>query len=696
MDQLNTDMEWLAARAADAPMNFGHLLDWLEAERHEALGETTAALQSFDRAMRGAQLQHRHWHHALITENAGNCHMRYGLEQTGRFLLGAARDVYREWGAQGKVESLHRQWPFLGLQLAGLKDHIFGDRGDYQALLRASQALASEHSLPRLLDRVIGLLAQMTGATDVRLTILDDAGRWFLEGGVRGAEKLDRMPLEEAEERGIISASGIKLALKNAQPVISEDAVMDSRFAGDPHFAGLSLCSMLGLPVFVQGRLTAFLVLENRLLRSAFTMEHAEILSLLCGQLATSIENIRVFQSLERKVAERTAQLQAATEAKSQFLASMSHEIRTPMNGVLGMAQLLAQEPMTADQNQMVQSILTAGRSLLNIINDILDLSKIEAGQLQLDPHPFDLSGTLTQLVSIGSVNARAKGIELRLETDPAVAGYWLGDSLRLEQVLFNLMGNAIKFTERGEVVIRVKMVEPDNQPIRLRFEVQDTGIGMSTDAVDRLFTPFSQADKSITRRFGGTGLGLSISKRLVEMMGGEIGVRSDPGVGSVFWFDWPTERVETQHPAPKDEHMGKPEVGASLQGLRILIVEDNSVNRIVAQRALQRAGADSTLAHDGAEALTLLREQPRAWDVILMDIQMPVMDGLTATRAIRCELGLKDIPVIALTAGVMAEERREALDAGANDFLPKPMDLVQMVQIIRKYCPTPSRNEPH
>ncbi|MFM8441765.1 MAG: PAS domain S-box protein [Methylococcus sp.] len=379
-----------------------------------------------------------------------------------------------------------------------------------------------------------------------------------------------------------------------------------------------------------------------------------------------------------------------ANQAKSRFLAHMSHEIRTPMNGVLGMAQILAREGLTPDQRQMIDSILAAGRSLLSIINDILDLSKIEAGQLQLEPRPFDLNRTLAHVVSIGGVNARAKGIDLRLAVDPAIAGGWLGDALRLEQVLFNLAGNAIKFTEKGEVVIHVRPLELDASHGRLRFEIEDSGIGMDAEAVARLFTPFSQADASITRRFGGTGLGLSISKRLVELMGGEIGVRSTPGVGSVFWFDWPASRVAAPEPEPKasGERGSKPPGWVDLKGLRVLVVDDSAINRSVAQRALKLAGVAVTLANDGEQALNRLREQPDGYDVVLMDIQMPVMDGLTAARAIRADPALASLPVLALSAGVLEEERESVLAAGMNDFITKPLDLQQLNAALARFLP--------
>ena len=395
-------------------------------------------------------------------------------------------------------------------------------------------------------------------------------------------------------------------------------------------------------------------------------------------------------RNLEQKVAERTRQLASANAAKSQFLASMSHEIRTPMNAVLGLAQLLEDEALTEDQLQMVHRINTAGRSLLGIINDILDFSKIEAGQLSVERRPFKLADLLSHIDSLMGSVAQGKGLTLRLRDDASLSGRLSGDALRIEQVLINLVGNALKFTEQGGVTLRVAPVSITESAARLRFDIQDTGIGMTPEAVAKLFTAFTQADSGIARRFGGTGLGLSISKRLVELMGGEIGVTSISGAGSTFWFELPFDRLPDEE---QPESSAAEVEGPRLQGLRLLVVDDSQINLYLAERVLKREGAEVTLMKDGQQALDVLRANPQGYDLVLMDIQMPVMDGLTATRAIREELGLVTLPVIALTAGVLAEEKQQALDAGVNDFLPKPMDLDLMASMIRSYCPAHSPN---
>ena len=384
--------------------------------------------------------------------------------------------------------------------------------------------------------------------------------------------------------------------------------------------------------------------------------------------------------TLERKVEERTLALAAASAAKSEFLANMSHEIRTPMNGMLGLAQLLEKEPLSLDQLAMVSRLRQAGQSLLGIINDILDFSKIEAGQLRLDPQPFNLGQVLAQVASLLGVTAHSKGLALHVGEPPPLAGRLVGDALRLEQILMNLIGNAIKFTERGRVDLRVEMKSFAPAQARLRFEVQDTGIGITPLELSTLFKPFTQADGAITRRFGGTGLGLSICKRLVELMDGEIGVESQPGIGSTFWFEAPFERCAGGESAATSPAVQTSEPGLRLSGLRCLVVDDSRMNREVVQRMLTHEGAHAVLVGDGQQALQYLRVPSQSFDAVLMDIQMPVMDGLAATRAIREQLGLEELPIIALTAGVLTEQRRQALEAGANDFLAKPVDLGELV----------------
>ncbi|MFM8444452.1 MAG: PAS domain S-box protein [Methylococcus sp.] len=391
-------------------------------------------------------------------------------------------------------------------------------------------------------------------------------------------------------------------------------------------------------------------------------------------------------RTLEQKVAERTAQAEAANVAKSQFLANMSHEIRTPLNAILGLSQILEREPLTEDQHDLISKISTSGNGLLHIINDILDFSKIEAGQLQLDAQPFDLKGLVSEVGQLLTHSAEMKSLMLHYGAADVLPERWIGDGPRIKQILLNLVGNAIKFTEAGQVSLRVLPLTQSAEEGRLRFEIEDTGIGIDAETLSRLFQPFTQADVRTTRRYGGTGLGLSICKRLVEMMGGTIGAHGEPGQGSTFWFELPLRRAED---APGQAEL-KPDPqssGPRLPGLRVLAVDDNRINLFMLERALKLEGATVRMAGDGQQALDILRAAPGDFDVVLMDVQMPVMDGLAATRAIRDDPALARMPVVALTAAVMAEEREAALTAGVDDFLTKPINLESMCAALGHYA---------
>ncbi|WP_308920327.1 CHASE domain-containing protein [Janthinobacterium sp. J1-1] len=372
----------------------------------------------------------------------------------------------------------------------------------------------------------------------------------------------------------------------------------------------------------------------------------------------------------------------AASQAKSDFLSNMSHEIRTPMNSIIGMAHLALKSVADARQRDYLQKIYHSGQHLLGLINDILDFSKIEAGKLELEVKQFRLDTLLANISSQLGEAAAAKPLHLHFDIARDLPQRWCGDALRLEQVLLNLTNNAIKFSDSGHVYVRVRMDAEGGRQAMLRFEVQDSGIGMSPEEVAQLFRSFHQADASTTRKYGGSGLGLVISKQLAELMGGEVGVHSQPGLGSTFWF---TARLDKYAGAPEDSAgAGEPPLLDVIRGASILLVEDNLFSQQVGCELLEDAGAIVRVANNGREALELLARQ--SYDCVLMDVQMPEMDGFEATRRIRADPLLAGLLVIAMTANAGSEDRVRCLEAGMDEFLTKPIAPMLLFQLLAKW----------
>ena len=376
-----------------------------------------------------------------------------------------------------------------------------------------------------------------------------------------------------------------------------------------------------------------------------------------------------------------------ANLAKSQFLANMSHEIRTPMNAVIGLSYMLGHTSLDATQADFLDKIKLASKSLLGVINDILDLSKIEAGELHIESAAFSLARLLRDLEAVMHLHADAKQIAFGVESPPDLAPALVGDSLRLQQILTNLLANAVKFTSEGGVRLVVHQLSSSDGVAELRFEVHDTGIGIADADAARLFEPFAQADTSTTRRFGGTGLGLSIVRQLAHMMGGRVGLESTPGRGSTFWVELRLA-VAADDAIVDDSLHSASGTTRRLPGVRVLVVDDSQVNLDVARHILELAGASVAVASNGQQAVDRLRMSPGAFDVVLMDVQMPVLDGHAATRCIRGELGLTTLPIIALTAGALTSQHEQALAAGMDDFVSKPFDPHDVIDRIRRLVP--------
>ena len=432
-------------------------------------------------------------------------------------------------------------------------------------------------------------------------------------------------------------------------------------------------------------------------LADAFDSQGKRVVREMARQHRAEAELTRYKDRLEETVRERTSQLmlardaaEAASKAKSSFLSNMSHEIRTPMNAIVGIAHLMRREASLPRQFEQIDKISAAAQHLLGIINDILDLSRIEAGKLELEEGDIELAGVFRGIQTLIGDKADEKGLDVFTHIDTALPAAIRGDRMRLEQILLNFANNAVKFTERGSVSLRAQGLSPADAGaggVRIRFEVSDTGIGMTAEQCARLFKPFEQADVSTTRHYGGTGLGLAISRQLAELMGGRVGVESVPGQGSTFWLDAtfaPVARKAASLPAARE--ISSTLDLTPLKGRRILLAEDNPINQEVALYLLGDAGLEVDLAQDGLEAVELARRNE--YDLVLMDMQMPRVDGLAAATQILNLPGRENLRILAMTANAFDGDRRACLAAGMVDHVAKPVNPCDLYAALLRWLP--------
>ena len=717
MEQLETAWRRLDAWAAGCPQSFRHKALLVAGERARLSAHGWQAADLFDEAAALARAASSLPDAALAHELAARLHFDQGRTRVAESYLRDARDLYRRWGAASKVRQLEEAYPELlprgaaeappPLEPAEATPEHETDLLDMRAVSKAAQAIASEVVLKDLLAKLTTIFIEVAGARQGAL-VLERDGEWRIEaeGGHNGpGNRDDEVKVLQAgrlEDATSLSAGIVHYVRRTGEALVLPRVADDSRFRNDPYVVARNPLSILCVPVLHHAEMVGILYLENDLVSDAFSADRIAVIRILSAQAAIALENARFYEELqkardelERRVEERTEELsqanvllaeakeaaEAANRAKSQFLANMSHELRTPLNAVLGYCQILAGDVSLADsQRRAVDAMDRSSRHLLTLIEDVLDVAKIEAGKLGVHASPFDLRDFIDGIVDMAEVRAKQKGIRFGFEELAPLPAQVRGDEKRIRQVLLNVLGNAVKFTDQGGVTFRVGRDEggaPSGDPGgKILFEVEDTGVGIPEDRLEEIFEPFLQIPSS-GRPAEGTGLGLSISRELVRLMGGRIDVESTPGRGSLFRIVLELPAVEEATVSP--EKARRRAVAFAGETKKILVVDDKEENRAVLSAALKPLGFVVEEASGGRSCLDRVASfEP---DLVLMDLVMPEMDGLAATRRLRAAKVTARLPILALSASVFENNRQDSFDAGCDDFIAKPVDLDELLE---------------
>ncbi|HEY9695576.1 MAG TPA: AAA family ATPase [Oculatellaceae cyanobacterium] len=723
LDHVQSNQERMQTWAHHAPMNHLHKFYLVEAERHRVRGEKVEAIEMYDRAIALAKENEYTNEEALAYELAAKFYLSWGKQSIARTYMTDAYYAYIRWGALAKVKHLEEKYPQLIVR-SPIKEtpvdrhptllaftQVESQAGilDLATVTKASLAISGEIVLANLLDKLMKILMENAGAETGALILVKD-NQFVIEaaGNKEQVQVLQSIPIATS---GQLPVSVINYVARTQKDVVLNNAGYAETFNTDPYIIQHQIKSILCSPILYQGKLTAILYLENNLSIGAFTQKRVELLQMLSSQAAIALENASLYHTLEIKVEERTQQLQeknshleleikerqkaeqiaeAANRAKSQFLANMSHELRTPLNGILGYSQILKRDKNLNSQQQTgVNIINSCGEHLLTLINDVLDLSKIEAGKMELYPTEFHLGQFLESITEICNIRAEEKGISLIYKPTTALPTYVSADEKRLRQIIINLLGNAVKFTSTGGVTFKVGVVETGDTDFsnnssaisKIHFQVEDTGVGIEPEQLAKIFLPFEQVGETV-RNTEGTGLGLAISRQLVELMGGKLQVESTLDKGSVFWFDIELPKVQSW--AKHQEQSEKVIRGYTGQTRKILVVDDRWQNRSVLTNLLTPIGFEIEEANDGQECLNkAVTFQP---DCILIDLVMPILDGFEALRRLHNIPKLKDVVFIGTSASVYEAERQGSLEAGCHAFLPKPIQAEDLFECLSSY----------
>ncbi|MFC1836080.1 ATP-binding protein [Thermodesulfobacteriota bacterium] len=719
LSKVGSNLKKLKKWARHAPMNHLHKLHLVQAECLRVKGKLADAGELYDRSIELAKENSFPNEEALATELAGKFFLSRGKLLSARAYMQQARYCYLRWGAKAKVNDMDAKYgdilatssipprPAATSEDATISETSTsgGERIDLTAVMRTSQAISTEIVIGSLLEKLMKIVIENAGAQRGFL-IMESDGELRIEA--RKSPDNSEVTLSRSgsiETTKQLSPAIVNYVARTKKSLVLNDAAAEGAFTNDPYVLANKPRSILCAPLIHQGRLTGVLYLENNLAVGAFSTDRLEMLDLISSQAAISIENAMLYNTLEHKVTERTEQLarakekaEVANEAKSAFLAAMSHELRTPLNSILGFTRILARDPSIGQrQLDALETIQRSGNHLLVLINDVLDLAKIEAGKIDLNESTFHLPAFLRDICDIFRIPAEHKGISftyrpfdftldgnaanapgIRREVLPLCVR---GDERRLRQVLINLLGNAVKFTERGRVTLKVGVCRYEDRaetdafgvsgpvPV-IRFQVEDTGIGISPGKLGVIFEPFKQAGHS-GESVEGTGLGLSISRSFLKLMGSDLKVESVPAQGSVFRFDMAL-------PAMADSFQQDDMDSGRIVGIRgekptILVVDDNPVNRAVITGLLSPLGFEMIEASTGREGLAKAIDcQP---DAAIIDLIMPGMDGFQLIRRLRQTPLLEGKFITASSASVLEQDRQRSLDAGADSFIPKPVN---------------------
>ncbi len=796
------NQEQMKIWADNCPENFLHKYLLIEAELSAMDGKVKEALELYDQAISAAGENDFIQNEALANERAGEFWYNRGKHEFAGIYLAKAFKAYRLWGAKSKCSFMQEKYgglmertrlpSFDGSHtlVSSVSSGTDSVSLDFSTMVKASQAISREIKLDKLLTRLVDILMENAGAEQGAF-IEKKEGKLFVEVLVT-ADGQRTYPGIVLGPQIDLSSSIIHYVARTGKDIVLDNAAKQKLFANDPYVKKKAPKSVLCLPITLHGDLVALLYLENNKISGAFTSRRVELVKIIAAQAAISLENARIYKSLEasekqyrslfenavegifrttsdgefyhanpalakilgyssadeltggnrksvvdlyvdsgerqrllaaikekgqisdfetrffrkdgspfwvhisaRAACDSTGEIryiegslldinerkekeqaqsdrraaEAASQAKSQFLASMSHEIRTPMNAIMGLVELVLKTDLTFKQRDYLVKVRSASRTLLGIINDILDLSKIEANRIELEFIEFFLERVLDDLADMTTIKAEEKGIELIFDINPNVPLFLKGDPTRLGQILLNLVNNAIKFTESGEIVVKTEVMHEREDQVMLQFSVSDTGIGMTLDQKDHIFQAFTQADSSTTRKYGGTGLGLAICKQLVARMGGEISVESRQGKGSRFTFSAMfVKQKTTQELVPP----------VDLRGMKVLVVDDNSTSRIILKEMLSAFSFDVSTSESGDKALEMLKEagESNPFQLVLMDWKMPGMDGIeTFKRMKEKEIFAKMPSVLMVTAFGREEVMKQAEKIGMDGFLIKPVN---------------------